>query len=220
LAEKSLGPGSPTRTGKLLREFGDIKAMPAEMIKLKAARGTLCLALETLAVGGNSKSGATTITSKTAINSKPTTSAQRFIATTRDNFMFLGMSFVKYREAGQPACLCRWPPLTPDDTDGNTVRAPARIERGGDFTLRLRSCLGPSVRRREQSSRRSRTSGVALFPLAHTSIPRDADWPHFESGPPVIDSTQYLACLLLIYLRVERVEGERALHGITRRPGF
>jgi hypothetical protein len=104
-AEKSLGPGSPTRTGQLLREFGDIKAMPAGMIALKAARGTLCLTLENLAVGGESKSGATTIISKTAINSKPTTLAQRFIAKTRDNFMFRGMSFVKYREGGQLAPL-------------------------------------------------------------------------------------------------------------------
>ncbi|HZE81212.1 MAG TPA: hypothetical protein VE604_09940 [Candidatus Polarisedimenticolia bacterium] len=68
---------------------------------MKAARGTLCLALENFAVGGKSKSGTTTITSKTAINSKPTTLAKRFIVTTRDNFMFRGMSFVKYREAGQ-----------------------------------------------------------------------------------------------------------------------
>lgn len=79
--------------------------MPAGMIALKAARGTLCLTLENLAVGGESKSGATTIISKAAINSNPTTLAQRFIAKTRDNFMFRGMSFVKYREGGQLAPL-------------------------------------------------------------------------------------------------------------------
>jgi hypothetical protein len=66
-----------------------------------AARGIFCLALENPAVGGTSKLGAMTITSKTAINSNPTTLAQRFIVTTRDNSMFRRMSFVKYREAGQ-----------------------------------------------------------------------------------------------------------------------
>jgi hypothetical protein len=65
---------------------------PAGIIALNAAaRGIFSLALENPAVGGKSKSGATTTISKTAINNNPTTLAQRFIVTTRDNSMFRRM---------------------------------------------------------------------------------------------------------------------------------
>lgn len=90
--------------------------------------------------------------------------------------MFRRISFVKKLKAGQPGL-----PVPRAATYALRYRRQHRsgIERGGGFTLMLRSCLGHSLRRREQSSRRSRTLGVALFTLAHTSIPRDADWPHF-----------------------------------------
>ncbi|HEY1528381.1 MAG TPA: hypothetical protein VGH51_19320 [Candidatus Angelobacter sp.] len=74
-----------------------------------AARGVFCLTLENRAVGGKSKSGAITITTTTAINTKPTNLTQQFILTTRDNSMFRHISFVKYGEAGQLGLLAPLP---------------------------------------------------------------------------------------------------------------
>lgn len=78
LMEKSFKPGNPTRTEEL-KEFGRSKVKLTGIVALNAVRGILCLALENRAVGGKSKSGAITITSTTAINTKPTNLAQRFI---------------------------------------------------------------------------------------------------------------------------------------------
>jgi hypothetical protein len=75
--------------------------MLAVIIAVKAG-GAVCLALrDRVTVGGKSKSGATTITSVTAIKNRPTSLAQRFTATTLNNSMLPPISFVKYRDPGQ-----------------------------------------------------------------------------------------------------------------------
>jgi hypothetical protein len=150
LTEKSLGPANLTRTRELT-EFGSSNAMPAGITVYNAARGALCLALENRAVGGKSKSGATTITSTTAINRKPTTLDQRFTVITRANSTLRHMSFVKSREAGQ---------------FGRCLRLLyRRQQRSGTGAGWLVTAISPSccVRgsdassRHEQLSRRSRT---------------------------------------------------------------
>jgi hypothetical protein len=95
LIEKSLKPGNLTRAAEP-KQFGRSEMMLTERLALNAARWTLCLTLENRAVGGKSKSGAITITSTTAINTKPTNLTQQFMLTTRDNSMFRHISFVKY----------------------------------------------------------------------------------------------------------------------------
>lgn len=96
-------PGNPTRTGEL-NKFGRSKVMRTGIMALNTARGTLCLALENRAVGGRSKSGAMTIASTAAINTKPTNLTQRFILTTLNN-LCSAASRLSTTEAGQPGLL-------------------------------------------------------------------------------------------------------------------
>jgi hypothetical protein len=140
LMKKSFKPGKPIRTEEL-KGVGRSKAMLAGIMALNPERGTLCLAAENRAVGGKSKSGAMTITSTTAINTKPTNLAQRFIIQLA--IFYVPLHLVCQIQKSWPAWLAcvRWPLFMPTIRTATPFERRRRMVPTSDFTMMLRSWL-------------------------------------------------------------------------------